>query len=36
MVKKTKEELIQEQNELLRELIAGIEDVRQGRVKPFK
>lgn len=31
-----KEELIEEQNELLRELIQGIEDIKHGRIKPFK
>lgn len=35
-MRKTKEELLEEQNELIKELIISLEDVKAGRVKPFK
>ncbi len=31
-----KEQLIKEQNELLKELIISLEEVKQGKIKPFK
>lgn len=36
MKRKTKEDLLLEQNELLRELVMSLEDVKHGRIKPFK
>lgn len=32
---KTKEELLAEQNELIRQLVASMEDIRAGRVRLF-
>jgi len=34
-MKKTKEELLEEQNELLRELVAGVKEITEGKVEPF-
>jgi hypothetical protein len=34
--KNRKEELIEEQNELLRKLVSSLEDIEHGRYKPFK
>jgi hypothetical protein len=31
-----KEKLIREQNELLKELVQGLEDIKAGRIKPLK
>ena len=36
MKKQTKEELLKEQNELLKELIRGIDDVKHMRFKEWK
>ncbi len=36
MMRKTKEQLLKEQNELLRQLVSSLEDIKHGRVKPFK
>jgi hypothetical protein len=36
MMKKNKEELLQEQNELIKQLVASLEDIKAGRIKPFK
>ncbi len=33
---KTKKQLIEEQNELLQELVEGLEDVKAGRISVFK
>jgi hypothetical protein len=35
-MKKTKNELIEEQNKLLKDLVTSLEDVKAGRIKPFK
>lgn len=35
-MKKNKEELLQEQNELIKQLVASLEDIKAGRIKPFK
>ncbi len=34
-VKKTKEQLLEEQNELIKQLVTSLEDVKAGRIKPF-
>lgn len=31
-----KEKLLQEQNELLKELVLSLEEVKRGKIKPFK
>lgn len=31
-----KEKLMKEQNELLKELVQGLEDIKAGRIKPLK
>ncbi len=36
MMRRTKEQIIEEQNELLRQLLSSLEDIKAGRVKPFK
>ena len=36
MGRKTKEELLAEQNELLKRLVANLEDIKDGKVKPFR
>lgn len=35
-MKKNKEELLQEQNELIKQLVTSLEDIKEGRIKPFK
>jgi hypothetical protein len=35
-MKKNKEELLQEQNELIKQLVVSLEDIKAGRIKPFK
>ena len=35
MMAKTKKQLLEEQNELLRQLRDSFEDIKAGRVKPF-
>lgn len=36
LMKKNKEQLLQEQNELIKEFIIAFEDIKEGRIKPFK
>ncbi len=36
MMRKTKEQLLEEQNELLRQLRDSFDDIAHGRVQPFK
>ena len=33
---KHEKQLLEEQNELLKKLVRGLEDVKAGRIKPFK
>ncbi len=35
-MRNTKEKLLEEQNELLKELIEGLEDIKRGRIRLFK
>lgn len=35
-MRKTKEQLLEEQNDLIRQLVASLEDVKAGKIKPFK
>lgn len=35
-MKKTKKQLLEEQNELLKEFVIAFEDVKEGRIKPFE